>query len=76
MGARIIKIERPNKELSAGPYVGGERTYDLSVMRGKKSVTVDMKDPEQRLVFFDLVKEADAVIENFKPGTMSRMGDR
>lgn len=74
MGARIIKIERPNKELSAGPYVGGERTYDLSVMRGKKSVTIDMKDPDQRLVFFDLVKEADAVIENFKPGTMSRMG--
>lgn len=74
MGAEIIKIERPNKELSAGPYVGGERTYDLSVMRGKKSVTIDMKDPEQRAVFFDLAKRADAIIENFKPGTMKRMG--
>ena len=37
MGAEVIKIERPNKELSAGPYLGGERTYDLSVMRGKKA---------------------------------------
>lgn len=74
MGAEVIKIERPNKELSAGPYMGGERTYDLSVMRGKKSVTIDMKDPNQRTVFFDLAKRADIVIENFKPGTMSRMG--
>jgi len=74
MGAEVIKIERPNKELSAGPYLGGERTYDLSVMRGKKSVTINMKDPKQRAVFFELAKRADLVVENFKPGTMDRMG--
>lgn len=74
MGAEVIKIERPGKELSAGPYLGGERTYDLSVMRGKKSVTIDMKNQRQKAVFFQLVKQADVIVENFKPGTMAKMG--
>ncbi len=74
MGAEVIKIERPNKELSAGPYLGGERTYDLSVMRGKKSVTIDMKNERQKAVFLELVKQADMIVENFKPGTMAKMG--
>lgn len=74
MGATVIKIERPNKELSAGPYLGGERTYDLSVMRGKKSVTFNMKDENQKAMFLELAKTADIVVENFKPGTMAKMG--
>ena len=74
MGAEVIKIERPSKELSAGPYLGGERTYDLSVMRGKKSVTIDMKNERQKAVFFQLAKQADVIVENFKPGTMAKMG--
>jgi len=74
MGANVIKIERPNKELSAGPYLGGERTYDLSVMRGKKSVTLNMKDEKQKAVFMEIAQTADIVIENFKPGTMAKMG--
>lgn len=74
MGAEVIKIERPGKELSAGPYLGGERTYDLSVMRGKKSVTIDMKNGRQKAVFLELVKQADVIVENFKPGTMAKMG--
>lgn len=74
MGAEVIKIERPNKELSAGPYLGGERTYDLSVMRGKKSVTIDMKNQRQKGIFLELVKQADVIVENFKPGTMAKMG--
>ncbi len=74
MGAEVIKIERPNKELAAGPYLGGERTYDLSIMRGKKSITLNLKDPEQRDILLELAKTADIIVENFKPGTMQKMG--
>lgn len=74
MGAEVIKVERPDKELGSGPYVGGERTYDLSVMRGKKSVTLDAKDPEQHEILINLIKSADIIVENFRPGVTSRMG--
>jgi CoA:oxalate CoA-transferase len=74
LGAEVIKIERPDKALAAGPYLGGERTYDLSVMRGKKSITLNLKNAADREIFLKLAKTADVIVENFKPGTMERMG--
>ncbi len=74
LGAEVIKVERPDKSLAAGPYLGGERTYDLSVMRGKKSITLNLKDEKQKNILLDLAKSADVIVENFKPGTMERMG--
>ncbi len=74
LGAEVIKVERPDKELAAGPYLGGERTYDLSIMRGKKSITLNLKDPDQKKLLYKLAETADIIVENFKPGTMAKMG--
>lgn len=74
MGAEVIKIERPDRPKASGPFLNGERIYDLSIMRSKKSVTLNLKKPSNKAVFLELVKNADIVIENFKPGTMDKMG--
>jgi crotonobetainyl-CoA:carnitine CoA-transferase CaiB-like acyl-CoA transferase len=73
LGAEVIKVERPDKELAAGPYMGGERTYDLSIMRGKKSITLNLKDPDQKNCCISLQKQPISS-SNFKPGTMAKMG--
>lgn len=73
MGAEVIKIERPDRPKASGPFLNGERIYDLSIMRSKKSVTLNLKAPANKAVFLELVKQADVVVENFKPGTMDKM---
>jgi len=88
-GAEVIKVEMPgvgDPIRSAGPFHGpkginAERQTedDLSVRvlkrsEGVKSVTLNLKDPEGRLMFLDLAKQSDVVIENLSPGSMTRMG--
>jgi CoA:oxalate CoA-transferase len=74
LGADVIKIERPDRPKASGPFLKGERIYDLSVMRSKKSVTLNLKNDDEKEMFLRLVAQADVVAENFKPGTMERMG--
>lgn len=74
LGADVIKIERPDRPRASGPYLNGERIYDLSVNRSKKSVTLNLKSESGKAIFKDLARQADVVVENFKPGTMERMG--
>ncbi len=77
MGAEVIKIEEPGKgddTRSWPPFVGGEATYFMSVNRNKKSVTLNLKAPAARKIFTDLVKMSDVVLENFRPGTMDKLG--
>jgi len=77
MGAEIIKIEEPGKgDDTRGwpPFVGGEATYFLSVNRNKKSLTLNMKAPEGQDILRRLLARADVVLENFRPGTMERLG--
>lgn len=77
MGAEVIKVERPEKGDDArafGPFVKGESAYFMSVNRGKKSVTIDLKSPEGKALLIDLVKQADVLVENFKPGVMKKLG--
>ena len=74
MGAEVIRIERPDKKKGSGPYKGGERTVDLGLMRGKKSVTLNAKDPEDHAILVKLIKSADVIVENFRPGVTKRMG--
>ena len=74
MGADVIKVERPDRPKASGPYLNGERTYDLSIMRSKRSVTLNLKEELDKKVLLKMVEKADVIIENFKPGTMERMG--
>ena len=77
MGADVIKIENPNggdATRQSGPFVNGSSNYFATVNRNKKCVTLNLKDPKGKEMFLELVKQADVVTENFKPGTMDKLG--
>ena len=77
MGAEVIKIEEPGKgddTRSWPPFVGGEATYFMSVNRNKKSFTLNLKPPAGQALFRKLVARSDVLLENFRPGTMDKLG--
>lgn len=77
MGARVIKVEPPKGGDDArayGPYVNGKSTYFASVNRGKESIALDLKKDEDKRIFEKLLEKADVVVENFRPGTMEKLG--
>jgi crotonobetainyl-CoA:carnitine CoA-transferase CaiB-like acyl-CoA transferase len=82
LGAEVIKVERPgtgDDTRSWGPPFAGpgedrQSTYFLSVNRGKRSVAVDLKDPAERGFVEELIRWADVLVENFRPGVMDRLG--
>jgi len=77
LGARVIKVEAPKTGDDArqyGPFTNGKSTYFASVNRGKESIALDLKAPADRDIFERLLNKADAVVENFRPGTMERLG--
>jgi crotonobetainyl-CoA:carnitine CoA-transferase CaiB-like acyl-CoA transferase len=78
MGARVIKIEQPGRgDDTRGwgpPFVHGESAYFLSVNRNKESVTLNFKDADGRTLLDRLIERADVLVENFRPGTLTRLG--
>ena len=77
LGAEIVKIENPpfGDQSRFATEVGDHSSAIYSSRnRGKKSVIINMKDERQKKIFLELVKTADAVISNFKPGNMERLG--
>ena len=78
LGARVIKIEKPgtgdDTRAWGPPFAGGESTYFLSVNRNKASVTLDFQTPDGRAILERLIARADVLVENFRPGTLSRHG--
>ena len=76
LGAEVIKIERLGGEETRGnpPMVRGQSVYFTVYNRGKKSICIDMRADAGKAIFTDLVKTADIVLENFRPGTMATMG--
>ena len=77
MGAEVIKVEEPGKgDDTRGwpPFAGGESTYFMSVNRNKKSVTLNLKAPEGRELLKKLAKRSDVLLENFRAGTMEKLG--
>jgi crotonobetainyl-CoA:carnitine CoA-transferase CaiB-like acyl-CoA transferase len=78
MGARVIKIEQPGKgddtRAWGPPFQGGESAYFLSINRNKESLALDIKQPRGREFLERLLARADVLVENFRPGTMERLG--
>ena len=78
MGARVIKIEQPGRgddtRAWGPPFVNGESAYFLSINRNKESLTLDLKRGEGRRLLEALLARADILVENFRPGTMDRLG--
>jgi crotonobetainyl-CoA:carnitine CoA-transferase CaiB-like acyl-CoA transferase len=77
MGAEIIKVEEPGKgDDSRGypPFLRGTSTYFANLNRNKQSVVLDLKNKEAREIFLKLLAKSDILLENFKPGTMDRLG--
>lgn len=77
MGADVIKIERPGAgDISReyGPYVNDISLYFCQYNRGKKGIAIDMRSEEGKKVVLDLVAQVDVVIENFKAGTLEKLG--
>lgn len=81
LGADVIKIENPKggdlaRRLGADPVMAerGQGLSFVAVNAGKRSVAIDLKDPDGREVFLKLVEQSDVVIENFRPRVMERLG--
>ena len=77
MGAEVVKIEPLKGDAARNPAIAplsSESSIHLFMNRGKKSVALDLKDPEGLALFRRLVTEADVVIDNFRPGVMARLG--
>ena len=77
LGARIIKVEQPgtgDDSRAFGPFVKGKSAYFSSLNRGKESIALDLKDEEDKAIFAKLLERADVLVENFRPGTMEKLG--
>lgn len=76
-GADVVKVESPagdDTRRFGPPFVAGEATYFLSCNRNKRSIALDLKRPEGRAAALQLAAQADVVVENFRPGTLERLG--
>jgi len=76
-GASVIKIEPPEGEMARAwgpPFYGRETAYFVNLNRNKKSVTIDLKHPDGKALFFRLLDTADVVVENLRVGTVARLG--
>jgi formyl-CoA transferase len=78
LGADVAKVEEPGRgdesRAFGPPFQGGESAYFLSVNRGKRGLALDLKSEAGRAAARALAAAADVVVENFRPGTMERLG--
>src|SRR5258708_9367244 len=75
--ARVIKVEAARTGDDArhyGPFLKGRSAYFMSINRGKESIALDLKNKADRATFEKLLAKADVVVENFRPGTMEKLG--
>jgi CoA:oxalate CoA-transferase len=77
LGARVIKVENPgggDDSRHFDPFFEDQSAYFQSLNRGKESIALNLKDAADRDVFLALVRRGDVLVENFRPGTMEKLG--
>ena len=77
LGARVIKVEAPevgDDSRNFGPFVENQSAYFMSLNRNKESIALNLKDEKDKKIFEKILPKADILIENFKPGTLSKWG--
>ncbi len=77
LGADVVKLERPpygDVSRTTAPIIDGESGYFFSINRGKRSISLDLRQDEGKALFLDLVREFDVLVENFTPGSMDALG--
>lgn len=77
LGARVIKVERPvvgDDARHIGPFINEKSAYFMSLNRGKESIALDLKTLEDKETFLSLLEGADVLVENYRPGTMEKLG--
>jgi len=77
MGADVIKIELPGRgddSRKNAPIVNGESAYYMNLNRNKRGITLNLKSEKGREIFKEMVKKADIVLENYRPGVMEKLG--
>jgi len=77
LGARIIKVEIPgtgDDSRAFGPFANGKSLYFSSINFNKESIALNLKHPDDRAIFERLLEKADVLVENYRPGTMEKLG--
>lgn len=77
LGARVVKVERRaggDPARGFGPFKDGRSLYFAFINRGKESIALDLKDPDDRALALAIATRADVLVENFRPGAMERLG--
>src|SRR5271168_4750546 len=77
LGARVIKVEMPgtgDDSRAFGPFANGKSLYFSAINCDKLSIALNLKQPADREIFEQLIEIADVLVENFRPGTMERLG--
>lgn len=77
LGAEVIKVEQPglgDDTRAFPPFKDGKSAYFATINHGKKSIALDLKDADDRVIFERLVARADVLVENYRPGVMERLG--
>jgi CoA:oxalate CoA-transferase len=77
LGARVIKVEEPGKgddSRAFAPFYKGQSAYFQSLNRDKESIALNLKDDADREIFLKLIGRGDVLVENYRPGTLDRLG--
>ncbi len=77
LGARVIKVEAPeigDDSRKFGPFIDDQSAYFMSLNRGKESIALNLKNSDDKKIFEQILKKADVLVENFKPGTLEKWG--
>ncbi len=76
LGARIIKVETPEGDDARriGPFIEDRSAYFMSLNRGKESIVLNLREKDDRHILHKLLGKTDVLVENFRPGTMEKLG--